>query len=110
MRALGLLCQYLVLIEREGGRTGGEKEVKRKERKRERKAKRREGWKMSLAQIILRAATQLASSFGHLTPSTECHAKLLSQPCLPRVVRADSPVTRLQLFAELEQQPNHPSS
>ena len=65
---------------------------------------------MSLAQITLRASAQLACSLGHLTASMECHAKPFSQRCLPRAVGADSPVTGLQLFAELEWQLSHPSS
>lgn len=65
---------------------------------------------MSLARITLRVATQLVCSLSHLTPSTVCHAKPPSQRCLPRVVGADSPVTGLQLFAELEWQPSHLSS
>lgn len=78
--------------------------------KEERKGKLRSGWKMSLAQITPRASAQLACSLGHLTASVECHAKPFSQCCLPRAVSADSPVTGLQLFAELEWQLSHPSS
>lgn len=52
---------------------GNKKRKKEKRRGRERMGKRekegRLGWKMSLAQITLRAATQLACSLRHLTPS-----------------------------------------
>lgn len=103
----------MALIEREvGGQEEKSKEQKkrREEKRKKRKGKLRSRWKMSLAQITLRASAQLACSLGHLTASMECHAKPFSQRCLPRAVGADSPVTGLQLFAELEWQLSHPSS
>lgn len=92
--------------EREGGKERGNKERKGKKGG---KRKLRQGGECHLPKS---PSGQLPSwsALCHLTPSTERHAKPPSQPCLPRAAGADSPVTGLQLFAELEWQLSHHSS
>lgn len=67
---------YLALTGKESRREGGRREEKEKKRKEKRQGKKGEtevGWRMPLAQITLRAVTQLACS---LSPDT--------QPRVPR--------------------------
>ena len=97
---------HLAVFGRKGKRERGEKKGEKK-RNRERKGK------LKLGCYLPKSLWgQLPSwlALCHLTPSTNCHAKLPSQPCLPRAASADSPVTGLQLFAELEWQLSHHGS